>query len=102
MKKITASLDVKFIIACTQAFQRVLATHVSSIFSSNKTQKNLPTAIKLVKARNNQNKNPANKHFIGTRAKQSPHARTIQSQVTKQQNLEVRNVAFVVIEELCQ
>ena len=100
MKKITASLDVKFIIACTQAFQRVLATHVSSIFSSNKTQKNLPTAIKLVKARNNQNKNPANKHFIGTRAKQSPCARTIQ--VTKQQNLEARNVAFVIIEELCQ
>ena len=47
------------------------------------TQKNLPTAISLVKAHNNQNKNPANQHFIGTRAKQSPRARKIQSQVTK-------------------
>ena len=50
----------------------------------------------MVKARNNQNKNPANKHFIGTHAKQSPRACTIQSQVNKQQNLEARNVAFVV------
>ena len=60
-----------------------------------KTQKNLPTAIWLVKVRNNQNKNPVNQHFIGTCAKQSPRAHTIQSQVTKQQNFEARNVAFV-------
>ena len=32
MKKITASLDVKFIIACTRVFLCVLATRVSSIF----------------------------------------------------------------------
>ena len=109
MKKITASLNVKFIIACTRVFQCVLATRVSSIFFTifeislqNQTYYFLTNLYRCVKARNNQNKNPANQHFIGTRAKQSPRAHTIQSQVTKQQNLEARTVAFVVIEELCQ
>ena len=61
----------------------------------NQTYYFLTNLYRCVKARNNQNKNPANQHFIGTRAKQSPRARTIQSQVTKQQNFEARNVAFV-------
>ena len=101
MKKITASLDEKFIIACTRAFQRVLATRVSSIFFTifeislqNQTYYFLTNLYRCVKARNNQNKNPTNQHFIGTHAKQSPRARTIQCQVTKQQNF-ARNVAFV-------
>ena len=138
MKKITASLDVKFIIACTRAFQRVLATRVSSIFFTifeislqNQTYYFLTNLYRCVelqsrfrrrsleeevqKARNSQNKIPANQHFIGTRANQSPRTRTIQSQVTKPQNFKARNVAFVertyhfiscnyqfFIEELCQ
>ena len=59
----------------------VLATRVSSIFFTifeislqNQTYYFLTNLYRCVKARNNQNKNPANKHFIGTRAKQSPCA----------------------------
>ena len=61
----------------------------------NQTYYFLTNLYRCVKVRNNQNKNPANQHFIGTCAKQSPRARIIQSQVTKQQNFEARNVAFV-------